>query len=70
MLDLLNRFLDAASEFLAQRKGLLPIIGLILVIINGGLQFIPGIGILAEANILLHFGVIIAVIGFLLAWAL
>lgn len=70
MLDILSRFLDASAEFLAKRKGLLPAIGILLVIINGLLQFFPGTGIISEANILLHLGVIIAILGIMLAWAL
>lgn len=70
MLRLFNQFLDATSEFLAHRKGLLPALGILLVIINGVLQFIPGAGVLAEMNILLHLGVILAILGIMLAWAL
>jgi hypothetical protein len=70
MVRLLNRILDAASEFFAHRKGLLPSIGILLVVINAVLQFIPGGGMFVEANILLHLGVIIAVFGVMLAWAL
>ena len=70
MLRLFNNFLDAASEFLAHRKGLLPAVGILLVIFNGVLQFIPGSGIVVETNIFLHLGVIIAVLGIMLAWAL
>ena len=70
MRNLLNRLLDAAAEFFARRKGLLPALGIILVMTNGILQFIPGGGIFVEANILLHLGVILAVFGILLAWAL
>lgn len=70
MLRLFNRFLDATSEYLAHRKGLLPGLGIILVIINFVLQFFPGGGILVEANVLLHLGVILAILGFMLAWAL
>lgn len=55
---------------MAPRKGLLPFIGLILVIINLILQFIPGLGWLADTNLLLHLGVILALVGFMLAWAL
>jgi hypothetical protein len=66
----LNRFLDAASNFLAHRKGLLPLLGILLVVLNFVLQFIPGIGFLASSNICLHLGVIIAILGVLLAWAL
>ena len=70
MLRLFNRFLDATSEFLAHRKGLLPGLGILLVIINFILQFIPGGGVFIEANTLLHLGVILAILGFMLAWAL
>ena len=66
----LNRLLDAAAEFFAQRKGLLPIVGIILVLINAILQFIPGGGLFVDANILLHMGVMIAIFGIMLAWAL
>ncbi len=69
-MDLLNQFLDAASEYLAHRKGLLPGVGILLVIINGVLQFTPSTGFLGETNLLLHLGVIIAVLGIMLAWAL
>jgi hypothetical protein len=65
-----NQFLDHLSEFLAQRKGLLPLIGIVLVIINGILQFIPSSGWVGSTDILLHLGVILAIIGILLAWAL
>jgi uncharacterized membrane protein YfhO len=65
-----NRFLDRLSEFLAHRKGLLPGIGLLLIIINLFIQFVPQAGWLAQTNLLLHFGLILTILGFLLAWAL
>jgi len=64
-----SRFLDRISEFLAARKGLLPLIGLLLVVINFILQFFS-MGWIAESNLFLHLGLILAIIGFLLAWAL
>jgi uncharacterized membrane protein len=70
MLEKLNRFLDHISDFLAHRKGLLPVIGLLLIIINLILQFFLQTGWLAQTNFLLHLGVILAIIGFLLAWTL
>ena len=66
----LNRLLDFLSEYLAHRKGLLPMMGLVLVLVNGILQFIPGDLWLAETNLLLHLGIVLAILGFLLAWAL
>jgi uncharacterized membrane protein SirB2 len=65
-----SRILDLISEFLSRRKGLLPIMGILLVILNGVLQFSPGGGWLVETNLFLHIGIILAIIGFLLAWAL
>jgi hypothetical protein len=64
-----NRLLDRLSNYLAARKGLLPIIGLLLVIVNFTLQFFP-LGWIADSNTFLHLGLILAIIGFLLAWAL
>jgi hypothetical protein len=65
-----SALLDKLSEFLAQRKGLLPMLGLLLVTANAILQFIPSAGWLAETDLLLHLGVIAAILGLLLAWAL
>ncbi len=65
-----SAFLDKLSEFLAQRKGLLPLLGLLLVAANLILQFIPAAGWWAESDLLLHLGIILAVLGILLAWAL
>jgi hypothetical protein len=65
-----NQIIDRISDFLAQRKGLLPILGIILIVINWMLQFIPASGWIASTNLLLHIGIILAILGFLLAWAL
>ncbi len=70
MLIRFNKFLDDASNFLAARKGLLPILGILLVLVDAVLQFVPASGWLAQTNLLLHLGVIIALLGLLLAWAL
>jgi hypothetical protein len=70
MIEKFNRLLDRISEFLAQRKGLLPLIGIVLVLINGILQFIPASGWVSDTNLLLHLGIVIAILGILLAWAL
>jgi hypothetical protein len=65
-----NEFLDQLSNFLAHRKGLLPVIGILLVVINFILQLIPGLGWLATSNLFLHLGVILSILGMMLAWAL
>ncbi|OGO27081.1 MAG: hypothetical protein A2W33_03550 [Chloroflexi bacterium RBG_16_52_11] len=65
-----NHLIDQLSEYLAHRKGLLPILGIVFVISNWLIQFIPAAGWLAETNLLLHLGVLLAIVGVLLAWAL
>jgi hypothetical protein len=65
-----NAFLDILSEFISHRKGLLPIIGMILIVINYIIQFFPTLGWLVTSNLLLHFGIVTAILGFLIAWAL
>jgi hypothetical protein len=66
----LNALVDVLSEFIAARKGLLILVGIVLVLCNALLQFIPDIGWLGTSNLLLHLGIVIALIGVLLAWAL
>lgn len=66
----MSKFLDRMSEFLAHRKGLLPIIGLILILLNLLIQFIIPGNFLATTNLFLHFGLIIAIFGLMLSWAL
>ena len=70
MKQALSYLLDNLSEFLAHRKGLLLIVGLLFVIANAVLQFIPAAAWFAQTDLLLHLGIIIAVLGVLLAWAL
>ena len=70
MKTFLNELLDHISEFISNQKGLLPITGIILIIINWIFQLVISESWLAETNLLLHVGVIFAVLGFLLAWAL
>lgn len=70
MIGRFNRILDMLSDFLAVRKGLLPLLGVLLILLNGILQFVPSSGWLGESNLFLHLGVIVAILGFLLAWAL
>ena len=66
----MSKLLDHMSEFLAHRKGLLPIIGLFLIVVNLLIQFIfPG-SFLATTNLSLHIGLIVAIFGLMLSWAL
>ena len=66
----MSKLLDHISEFLAHRKGLLPIIGLILILINFLFQFILPGNFLATSNLFLHLGLLIAILGLMLTWAL
>ena len=67
----LSRLIDRASDFFARRKGLLPLIGIVLVILNYILPFIFGLdNLVTGSNLFLHVGVIIAIFGMMLAWAL
>lgn len=69
MLQGFSRFLDRASNFLAARKGLLPILGILLIIINFIFRLvIPGW--FQETDFFLHLGLVTAILGFLLAQAL
>lgn len=71
MKEYLNRALDRLANFFAHRKGLLPLLGLALIFINGLLQFLPVDNLsLIEKNVFLHIGLILAILGFLLAWSL
>jgi len=67
-----NRFsklLDDLSEFLAHRKGLLPLLGILMVLLNFLLRQTT-YGWLSSSDFFLHLGLILAILGFLLAWAL
>ena len=70
MLDRLSKFLDVLSEYLAARKGLLPLVGIVLIVANLVVKLILGESILSESDLFLHLGVIIAILGFMLARAL
>jgi hypothetical protein len=66
----MSKLLDRMSEFLSRRKGLLPLIGLFMILINLMIQFIVPGSLLAQTNLILHIGLLIAIFGLMLAWAL
>ena len=70
MLIKINQLLDDISEYLAHRKGLIPLLGILLIIVNLLIQLFPISGWLVETNLLLHLGIIIAILGIMIAWAL
>lgn len=70
MIDWISKLLDHISEYLAWRKGLLPVIGMFFVFINLALQIFAYNTWLAGSQLFLHLGIIIAILGLMLAWAL
>jgi hypothetical protein len=69
MLNTINRI----SDYLARNKGLPIFLGVLLVILNYVAQFfirVPVLGFIAGTNLLLHLGVIMALIGILIGDAL
>lgn len=68
---MISKLLDWLSEYLAHRKGLLPLIGIVLIVLNYVLQFFFPFGHwLTGSHLFLHIGVIIAIFGMMFAWAL
>jgi len=71
MIDGFSKFLDNVSEYLATRKGLLPLIGIGLILLNFLLASIfPADWFIIRTNLCLHLGLIVALVGQMLAWAL
>ena len=64
----MNQFLDWLGDFLEKRRGLLPLIGLGLIILNLILQIVPGPGgdWIVDSNLFLHLGLVVSLIGILL----
>jgi hypothetical protein len=65
----LNKSIDKLSSYFAPRKGLLPLIGLVLIVSNFVIQFLS-VGWIKDSNLLLHIGLVIALLGLMLAWVL
>jgi hypothetical protein len=61
----MNKLLDRLSDFLSKYPGLLPLLGIGLVVLNFLLQFFPG-NWFTDANVLLHLGVVAGLVGLLL----
>ena len=66
----MSAFIDRLSEYLAARKGLLPLVGLALVLANLLLRLTAPGTWLSATDLFLHVGILTAIIGFMLAWAL
>jgi preprotein translocase subunit SecY len=63
----MSRILDAVGHYLAHRKGLLPLLGLLLVLGNLLLRILAPQAWLSGTDLLLHVGILVAILGFLLA---
>jgi hypothetical protein len=70
MINWFSTFLDETSNYLATRKGLLPLVGIALIILNFLIVSILPNWFFSQNNFFLHLGLIIAIIGQMLAWAL
>jgi hypothetical protein len=62
-------WLDRLSAFIARYKGLPTMLAVLLVVLNFILQFFH-LGWLSSSNLLLHLGIVVGLIGVLLAEAL
>jgi hypothetical protein len=58
------------TDFLERVKGLPILIGVLLVILNFIVQHIPSLAFLGDSNLLLHLGVVVGLLGVLLAEAI
>ena len=63
----LSKLVDKASEYFAHRKGLLPMLGILLIIVNFLLPFFMASNFLTVSNLFLHLGLIVAIFGLMLA---
>ncbi|MCB2178760.1 hypothetical protein KQH61_05040 [bacterium] len=62
--------LDKLSEYLAGRKGLLPLLGTALILVNFVLEIVfPG-AYITRIDLFLHVGLILAIFGIVLGTAL
>jgi hypothetical protein len=64
----MNQILDKLNELIGESPGLLPMLGIGLIILNFLLQFFPGPGSgwFIDSNLLLHVGLLMSLIGILL----
>ena len=60
----MNEFIDKLGDFISKYPGLLPLVGIGLIILNWILQFFPG-NWLVDSNFFLHLGLVISLIGIL-----
>jgi len=66
----LSSILDKLSEYLAVRKGLLPLIGTALIVLNLLFELLLPEAYITRIDLFLHLGLILAIFGLVLARAL
>jgi hypothetical protein len=64
-----SQLLDKISDFFSRRKGLLALFGIGLIALNFFLKF-TGENWFSRTDFFLHLGIIVAILGYMLAWAL
>ncbi len=69
MIPWFSKLIDQASDYFAARKGLLPLVGILLVVLNFIFQ-VTLTGWVVDSNLFLHLGLVLAIFGLMLAWAL
>ncbi|MDX1615773.1 MAG: hypothetical protein R3300_15780 [Candidatus Promineifilaceae bacterium] len=63
----MNRLVDRAGDFLAERPGALPLFGCGLILLNFLLQIVPGQDVwIVASDLFLHLGLLTAIVGLLL----
>jgi hypothetical protein len=63
----INQLVERLNDFMVERPGLLPLVGLLLILLNFLLQLYPGPDAwIAGSNLFLHLGLILSIIGLLL----
>lgn len=68
----MNELIEKLNNFFGERPGLLPLVGVALILVNLLLQIFPGPGSgwFVDSNLLLHLGIIFGLVGMLLVRAL
>lgn len=67
MWNKLSTGIDKASNYFSDRKGLLPLVGLVLILVDQFLVIIFPELTVSVINLFLHLGLVIAILGFLIA---
>lgn len=66
----LSKLLDNLSEYLASRKGLLPLLGTALIVLNLIFKILMPESYLTQVDLFLHLGLVITILGLVLSKAL